>query len=472
MVQAKRWKKAVNRKMKTEFVDEKNQTVALLPSVAGCERMGDATRVLHVLDHSLPLLSGYSIRSHNLISAQRLIGFAAEVVTGPLHQMEDPKAADVSIDEICYRRTTMAEGLHKNVIERRVPILREMAVVQRLRRRVLECLDSQTFDIVHAHSPALCGLAALQAATARGIPFVYEVRAFWEDAAVDQKKTKVHSARYEISRRLERYVALRANAVVGISRHILEDLTERGVDPDKLFHVPNGVDAARFTPLPRDARLAAELGLGSDPVLGFIGSLYRYEGLAWMLRASSQLRRQGVPFQILIVGQGEEMPDIQDAIREVGAQGYVRIAGQVPHDQIRRYYSLMDVMVYPRRSVRLTELTTPLKPLEAMAQAKAVIASDVGGTRELVGPEWPCLLFKPDDVDEYCRQARQLICDERFRRDLGERARQMILREKDWNVQARRYEAVYALAKNGRRALRRDSQTLPRPAQILSKRSR
>ena len=98
--------------------------------------------------------------------------------------------------------------------------------------------------------------------------------------------------------------------------------------------------------------------------------------------------------------------------------------------------------------VRLTELTTPLKPLEAMAQGKAVLASDVGGIRELVEPEIPCLLFKPDDVEDFCLKASQLICDERARQDLGEKGRQMILREKDWDILVQRYKVAYAAAQS------------------------
>jgi glycosyltransferase involved in cell wall biosynthesis len=170
-----------------------------------------------------------------------------------------------------------------------------------------------------------------------------------------------------------------------------------------------------------------------------------------MLRAAAKLRTEGTRFQVLIVGHGEDMPEIESAIRESGMQNYFKAVGQVPHDQVQRYYSLMDVMVYPRRSVRLTELTTPLKPLEAMAQGKAVLASDVGGIRELVEPEIPCVLFKPDDAEDFCRQAKQLITDERARQELGERGRQMILREKDWDILAQRYRAVYAAAQSRHR---------------------
>lgn len=330
-------------------------------------------------------------------------------------------------------------------------------MVRLLRRRILEELDRAPCDVIHAHSPVLCGLAARQAARARNMPFVYEIRAFWEDAAVDQQKTNRASPRYQISRGLEGYVARRADAVVGIAQHILDDLAGRGLSREKLFHTPNGVDADRFPPRPRDAQLAAELGLGREPVFGFIGSWYRYEGLAWLVRAAAELRQRGHAFKLLLAGHGEDAEAIAEAIRETGTGDCVLVVGRVPHDQVHRYYSVMDALVYPRLSVRLTELTTPLKPLEAMAQSKAVLASSVGGIRELVEHDRTGLLFAPGNVEDFCRQAERLIRQGALRRELGERARAAILGEKDWKVIARRYEALYDFATAKRRGA-------PRPA--------
>jgi glycogen(starch) synthase len=413
---------------------------------------GKSLLVLHVLDHSRPLLSGYSVRSHSLISAQKKIGFSPEALTGPLHQIEDPSANDIMLEGVSYQRTKLTGRIASLALKRRIPVLREAIVVKLLREKILTVLDEHPLDIVHAHSPALCGLAALQAANARNVPFVYEIRAFWEDAAVDQNKTRPLSPRYTASRQLEGYVARRADSVVGIARHILDDLRSRGIAAAKLFHVPNGVDADRFVALPRDAKLGSELNLNRDPVLGFIGSLYRYEGIAWLVGAVAELRRRGVGLQLVIVGQGEEMLEIEAAIRQAGAQKYIHAVGQVPHDQVGRYYSLMDIMVYPRRRVRLTELTTPLKPLEAMAQGKPVLASDVGGIRELVEPEMPCLLFQPDDIEDFCNKASALLSSELLRLQLGEGGRQMVLRDKDWKVLAQKYNAVYEFARISRKA--------------------
>lgn len=403
-------------------------------------------RVLHVLDHSWPVLSGYSVRSRSLVRAQRLIGFQPQVLSGPLHQLDDVDAADAIVDDSPYVRTPLAGNLARHLICGRWPVLRETAVMQLLRQRILDLIDSDRFDIIHAHSPALCGLAAWQAARSRSLPFVYEIRAFWEDAAVDQKKTRPQAIRYRASRQIETYVVQKADAVVGIALQILRDLQARGVNPEKLFHVSNGVDGDRFCPIPRDNKLACDLGLQNEVVLGFIGSLYPYEGISWLVPALARLRRRGVSCKLLILGEGDDEPAIATAIRETQSQSFVLPIGQVSHDRVQRYYSLIDVLVYPRRSTRLTELVTPLKPLEAMALGKPVLASSVGGILELVEHEQTGLLFKPDDIEDFCHQAERLIEQENLRHEIGSRAREKVLRERDWKVLAHRYERVYEFA--------------------------
>ena len=404
---------------------------------------GKRPQVLHVLDHSWPVLSGYSVRSRNLITAQRRIGQAVLAVTGPLHQVDDPGATEMTIDGVLYRRTPSRGQLSEAALQKRWPLVREQQVVRLLRERILELVGKEPIGIIYAHSPALCGLAAVQAALESGLPCVYEIRAFWEDAAADRNSSASQSWRGRLTRQLETYVAKRADAVAAIAKPMLRDLEERGISRDKLFHVPNGVDTEHFSPEPRDERLARELNLGEGPVLGFFGSLYRYEGVSWMIRAAARLRAQGRKFQILVIGKGEDAPAIQQAIHDCEAASYVRTVEHVPHEHIRQYYSVVDVSVCPRRSIRLTELVTPLKPLEAMALMKPVLASGVGGIQELVEHERTGLLFTPESEEDFVRQAERLITSPGLRRSLAEGGRDFVIRERDWKVLAQRYVQIY-----------------------------
>ncbi len=389
-------------------------------------------RVLHVLDHSWPVLDGYSQRSRNLIAAQLRLGFQPAVVTSPLHEQDDPAAKDLTLDGVRYFRTPILANLAGRAIHGRWPLAREFAVVRLLRKRVEELLASEPFDIVHAHSPVLCGLGAMRAARSRKIPFVYEIRSFWEDSNVEQTALGRYSPRYRLARGLETYVVRRADAVARISRSILDEIAARGVPSNRLFHLPNGVDIGRFSPRPRDLGLAKELGIDTVPTLGYVGTFFPWEGVPWMVRALAELRKNGLKFQALIIGDGADAPNVKLAIEQTGAGEYVRYLGRVPNDQIERYYSVIDVLVYPRLRTRLTELVTPLKPLEAMALGKAVLASAVGGHRELITPEVTGLLFEPENTEDFCRNASRLMQDASLR-GLGEKARAMISQQRDWN---------------------------------------
>jgi PEP-CTERM/exosortase A-associated glycosyltransferase len=405
-------------------------------------------RVLHVFDHSWPVLSGYSVRSRNLVRAQRCVGFEPVALTGPLHQLDSDDGPDAVVDGSHYLRTQLDRGMSRRAIAGRWPFLRESATVRLLRRRIVQLLDEQKFDIVHAHSPALCGLAAVQAAKVKGVPCVYEIRAFWEEGPGAAGAGIWRSLRRGLTRRLEIRVARHSDAVVGIAANILDVLRHRGIPRDKLFHVPNGVDCDRFAPVERDFELSRQLRLDGQFVFGFIGSLYGYEGISWLVSAMGELKQSGVSCKLLVAGEGEDLPMIAAAARQMGVEDMILALGRVPHDDVKRYYSLIDVMVYPRRKSSLTDTVTPLKPLEAMALGKPILGSDVGGMRELIDDEKTGLLFRAGQVDDFCRQARRLISDAALRRTLSAAARRNAVEEKDWKVLVRRYEDVYRFARS------------------------
>jgi glycosyltransferase involved in cell wall biosynthesis len=143
----------------------------------------------------------------------------------------------------------------------------------------------------------------------------------------------------------------------------------------------------------------------------------------------------------VLVGGGEE----DKALRALGAKlpDAVVFAGQVPHAEVRRYYSLIDVFVYPRRRMRLTELVTPLKPLEAMAMGRAVLASDVGGQVELIEDGVTGVLFPAESRDALVEAAGRLASDHEERLRMGQRARCAVLQKRTWRQVVERYCRLY-----------------------------
>jgi PEP-CTERM/exosortase A-associated glycosyltransferase len=399
------------------------------------------TRVLHVLDHSLPLHSGYTFRTRAILKAQQAAGLEVRGITGLRHRAVGPDPEEA--DGLLFHRTPgEASG---------PPALREWREIGRLASAIDRLCETWRPDVLHAHSPALCGAAALRVARRRGIPLVYEIRAFWEDAAVGNGTGREGSVKYLLTRTLENHVIAGADAIVTICDGLRQDLIARGNSPARIAVMPNGVDLDLFgTPAPRDEALAAELDLGEGPVIGFIGSFYDYEGLDDLIAAMPALAGRHPDVRLLMVGGGPRADALQAQAAASPAAGAIRFVGRVPHDQVDRYYALVDIMAYPRKRSRLTDLVTPLKPLEAMAQGKLVAASDVGGHRELVTDGVTGVLFAPDDPAA-CAEALAGMLDARGSWEAyREAGRKHVETRHDWSNNVQRYQDVYqSLLLNG-----------------------
>jgi glycogen synthase len=391
-------------------------------------------RILHILDHSLPLHSGYTFRTRAILKAQQALGFEVRGITGLRHfaQGSDPEEAD----GLTFHRTPgSAEG---------APGLREWREIAQLAAAIERVCQEWRPDILHAHSPALCGAAALRAAKRLGLPLVYEIRAFWEDAAVGNGTGRAGSPKYWLTRMLENHVVAGANQVVTICQGLKDDLVARGNDPARIAIAPNGVDLSLFgDPLPRDPDFARELGLGDGPVIGFIGSFYDYEGIDDLIAAMPLLTLDHPGARLLLVGGGPREEALRRQAEASSAKAAIHFAGRVPHSEVERYYALCDVMAYPRKKSRLTDLVTPLKPLEAMAQGKLVAASDVGGHRELIADGVTGTLFAPDDPAACAAALADLLDARSVWEHRRATARIYVESQKDWAINVQRYQAVY-----------------------------
>ena len=276
------------------------------------------------------------------------------------------------------------------------------------------------------------------------IPVVYEVRSFWEDAAVDHGTARQGGLRYRLTRGLETWALKRADAVTTICEGLRGDIVARGVPAEKVTVIPNAVDIEEFsldgTP---DPALRRTLGLEGAWVLGFVGSFYGYEGLDLLLRAVPTIVAEVPHTRVLLVGGGPQEAELKQLARDLGIANQVVFTGRVPHAEVQRYYDLIDVLVYPRKSMRLTDLVTPLKPLEAMAQGRLLIASDVGGHRELIRPGETGVLFKAGDPTALAAAALDLLHHPERWATLKTTARSFVENERNWVSSVLRYRDVY-----------------------------
>jgi PEP-CTERM/exosortase A-associated glycosyltransferase len=243
---------------------------------------------------------------------------------------------------------------------------------------------------------------------------------------------------------METWVLKRAAAVTCICEGIRQDLVARGIPASKITIVPNAVDASRFQPVgARDATIERDLNLSGKRVVAFIGSFYDYEGLDLLVAAMPKLLAARPDIRLMLVGGGQVADQLQRQIASLGLSEAVVLTGRVPHEDVEAYYSVTDVLVYPRKSMRLTELVTPLKPLEAMAQKSLFIASDVGGHKELVRDGVTGTLFKADDMDDLVRVLLGLFDQEEKWPAIRNAGRHYVENERTWTNSVSNLKPLY-----------------------------
>ena len=394
-------------------------------------------RILHVLDHSVPLHSGYAFRTLAILREQRALGWETEHITSAKHHLPCPPVEEV--DGLTFHRTARL----KSLVER-LPGGDQVAVIQGLSRRLNDLIPRLKPDVIHAHSPSLTGIAAFGAARRFRLPLVYEMRASWEDAAVVHGTARPGSVRYRLSRALETWVMRQADAVTTICEGLRRDIVSRGIPEAKVTLIPNAVDPLRFRTDGRpNAELARRLGLEGARVVGFIGSFYAYEGLDLLLEALPRMLKRLPSIRLLLVGGGYEEEALKRQAAEAGITDKVIFAGRVPHEAVQDYYNLVELFAYPRLRTRLTETVTPLKPLEAMAQGRAVLASDVGGHRELIRNGETGRMFEAGNAIALADAVLAMLGEENETSSMRIKARHFVETERSWASSVRRYAGVY-----------------------------
>lgn len=390
-------------------------------------------RILHVLDHSLPLHSGYTFRTLAILRQQRALGWQTVHLTTPKQGAGSVLHEDV--EGWLFHRTPSAAG---------TGLFSQMRLTA---ARLDQVVRATQPDIIHAHSPVLNALPSLWVGRRHRLPVVYEVRAFWEDAAVDHGSTVEGGLRYRISRAMETFALRRADQVTTICEGLRGDIVQRGLSPDRITVIPNAVDVGLFAfGAEPDPALRRSLGLDGATVLGFVGSFYGYEGLDLLVEAARRMLPRHPQLRVLLVGGGPQESNLKAQVVAAGLQDQVIFTGRVPHADVQRYYELIDVLAFPRLPMRLTELVTPLKPLEAMAQGRMFVASDVGGHRELISDGETGFLFRAGDAAALEAAIEDILSRRQSWPRIRTQARHFVEVERTWVASVARYREVYRLA--------------------------
>lgn len=400
-------------------------------------------KILHIYDHTEPLHSGYVFRSRSLRAALERAGHECHILSMPRHYANGDKTIykrDTEIlDGVIYYRTPPTRT--------RLPILRELSDIITAFVYIKKLIKQHHYDYLHIHSPVLGVIAAVLSRFFGGyknLKIVYEIRAFWEDAAVDHGTLTEHSFKYKAIHWLETIGCKLVDHIYPICEPLKDDLIKRGIIKEKITVIPNIVTENAFLHQTSEQEIHAlkqHYGFTeADYVLGFIGSFYAYEGLEDLMPLMLYYKQTNQPIKLLLVGGGNVTDTLKEFVNTHHLQDTVIFTGRIPHIQVNSHYQLCHAMIYPRRSLRLTETVTPLKPLEAAAAKVPVILSNIGGHRELlVDRETGFFIDNFTNIPEVAESIKNILTDTKCLDTITQQAFDYVIKHRQPDEVVKRY---------------------------------
>ena len=402
-------------------------------------------KVLHVVQTSLPNLAGYTVRTKYIVENQLLKGLCPVVITSPFHPAESiySKGSFDEIDGVKYYRTNCINNIRKNDFTA-TRYLKKIIISKRYIAEIVRVCNQEKPDIIHAHSDYLNGISAAKVGSMFGIPVLYEVRGLWSDAAVANDGLSENSWKYRYGYRMNRKAMSLADHVCCLGTVLRDELLRMGVDGNKLSVVHNAVDIKSFSLVKRDHELMRQYKLVGGKVLGFIGSVRKLEGLDMLIEAMPEILRKFPETKALIVGGGDkELGRLKLIAKNIGIEDSVVFVGNVPHSHISQYYSIIDIMVYPRINKKINQKVTPLKPLETMVMGNVILASDVGGLAELIDDGRTGILFKSEDRADFVDKCCMLLSERTLRDRLIKESGAWVKENRAWEKIVDDYLSLY-----------------------------
>lgn len=392
-------------------------------------------RILHVVTNSLPLTqAGSTIRTQRIVRAQRDAGWDARAVTRPGYPVLHGALAAANpevVDGVPYHRILPA-------------IMPTPSRTSTAYREGLERLvRSFRPHVLHAASDHVNARAALEAGRHHGVPVAYEVRSFHEDTWLARHPGAETSDTYRWMRERHTEVMLAADVVTTLGPAMREEIIARGVDPARVYVVPNAVTMDYLAPRDRDASRARIALPDSSPAetlwVGSVATVTEHEGFATLVEAVRILRAEGVDARVLLVGDGPALASLRALAAELDVP--FEGPGRVPVGDVRDYYDSLDVFALPRVDVDLNRRVTALKPLEALARGIPVVGSALPAVAEVLPPGTP--LVPAGDPDALAGTLRRLQ-DPAVRDREGDLGHAWVASCRTWPSVTKEYRTAYA----------------------------
>ena len=279
----------------------------------------------------------------------------------------------------------------------------------------------------------LYGSAGMKLARKFNIPFMLEVNA----ALLWGPKRRLNFR--SLARHVENNIFKSTEAIIITTDNLRDYVIRKGVDRNKIFEVPDGVDSEKFNPEISGISIRKKYKLEGKQIVGFVGSLSKRQGLPTLLGAAEKCKQQIPDIHFLIVGEGFEEHKLKKLVKDNKLKNIVTFAGAVSHNDVPAYIAAMDITVLPNMSI----YSSPVKIFEYMAMAKPIIAPAEGQMNRFFENEKEILLIKPGDQEQLANNIIKLFSDPALRQRLGFNARHKVSNSYTWNHNAKRILEIY-----------------------------
>jgi len=301
------------------------------------------------------------------------------------------------------------------------------------------------FDVLIASSPPFLPQASAAALSRmRGIPLVLEIRDLWPDYMVQLgmlRNTKARAALFALERRLLNV----ADQVVVVTESFRERVIAKGVRPDRVDVIPNGVDLTVYHATDESSSVPA-LGRESDEFLvGYLGTFGKGQGLEYVIRAAALLEKERGPIRFVLAGDGPELSAVKDEIATLGVTS-VNLHPPIPRNETRAFYNSCDLCLVPLAPIPIFSETIPSKIFEIMACERPLVASVSGEGAAIVERSKGGLLSRPGDAQGLANAiVRARAMSREDREAMGQRARQYVSNHYDRVALADKYLEILGM---------------------------
>ncbi len=347
-------------------------------------------KVCHVAYQTYPTQSGSVMRTNQVLSCCEINDIDSFVVSAPFQESINKGEVTEYYEGVKYFRTCN-DGIqtgYSNAYSWFNKIRKFFSILY-FTKELDKIVQSEHPNILHAHSTFFAALSSWYVCKKNKIPLIYEVRSAWDQDIHPGKFQKIQAWLFKNFEKLSIWLA---NYVVYISQGLKEHYSVT----NSCSIVYNAVDNSPFDLVFPEERV-------QNLNLGYIGSLVQYEGLEYLIKALPALIEKEVKFHTYIIGIGSEKYSLEQLVKELKLSEYVTFVGKVPPKETIKWYKKFHFIVLPRCDVDVTNLVVGLKPIEAFSRKRLVVASAVGGMKEVIDNEKTGVLFIPENPENLAK---------------------------------------------------------------------